>query len=47
MASAVHVIYDMREDTRVQEAARMREKSLNDMYSSLTIAEKKGRAEGE
>ena len=46
MKSAVNVIYDMREDTRVREAARMREKSLNDMYSSLNLAEKRGRKEG-
>ena len=46
MKSAVNVIYDMREDTRIREAARMREKSLNDMYSSLNLAEKRGRREG-
>ncbi len=44
---AVRVIYDMSEDTKIREAARMREKMLHDEASALYNAEQKGRAEGE
>lgn len=50
MQKAVHVIYDMSEDTRIREIARLREKSLHDEASALKNAmaegEAKGRAEG-
>ena len=50
MQKAVRVIYDMSEDTRIREAARMREKTLHDEASALYNAKQeglvKGRAEG-
>lgn len=46
MNRAIRVIYGMQGDEKVKEEARMRQKALNDMYSSLSIAEEKGRAEG-
>ncbi len=52
---AVKVIYDMSEDTKIRELARLREKALHDEASALKQAEEKGiaigkaegRAEGE
>ncbi len=46
MQKAVRVIYDMSEDTRVREAARMRNKALHDEVSALNNAEKKGIRKG-
>lgn len=46
MQKAVRVIYDMSEDTRIKEAARMREKTLHDEASALKNAKQEGRAEG-
>ena len=45
MQKAVRVIYDMSEDTRVKEIARLREKALHDEASSLKNAKEEGRAE--
>ncbi len=45
MQKAVRVIYDMSEDTKVREAARMREKALHDEASALHGAREEGRAE--
>ncbi len=39
------VIYDMSEDTKIREAARMREKALHDEASALYNAKQEGRAE--
>lgn len=47
MQKAVRVIYDMSEDTRIREEARMREKALHDEASALYNAKKEGLAEGE
>ena len=47
MQKAVRVIYDMSEDTRIREAARMREKALHDEASALYNAKQEGLAEGE
>ncbi len=46
MQKAVRVIYDMSEDTRIREAARMREKTLHDEASALYNAKQEGLAEG-
>ena len=46
MQKAVRVIYDMSEDTKIREAARMREKALHDEASALHNAEQKGKSEG-
>ena len=50
MQKAVRVIYDMSDDTKIREAARLREKALHDEASALKNAEskgiEKGRAEG-
>ena len=46
MQKAVRVIYDMSEDTRVREIARMREKALHDEATYLKEAREEGRAEG-
>lgn len=46
MHKAVRVIYDLSEDTRIREAARLREKALHDEVSALNSARAKGRAEG-
>lgn len=46
MQKAVRVIYDMSEDTKIREAARMREKALHDEASALYNAEQKGVAKG-
>ena len=43
---AVKVIYDMSEDTRIRELARMREKALHDEASALRQAKDEGREEG-
>ena len=43
---AVNVIYDMSEDTKIREYARMREKALHDEASALKNAKAEGRAEG-
>lgn len=45
MQKAVRVIYDMSEDTRVKEIARLREKALHDEASALKNAKEEGRAE--
>ena len=47
MQQAVRVIYDMSEDTRIRELARMREKAMHDEASALKNAKDEGRAEGE
>lgn len=47
MQKAVNVIYDMSEDTKIREYARMREKALHDEASALKNAKAEGRAEGE
>ena len=39
------MIYDMSEDTRLREMARMREKALHDEASALKNAEEEGRQE--
>ena len=41
------VIYDMSEDTKIREIARLREKALHDEASALKNAKEEGRAEGE
>ncbi len=43
---AVRVTYDMSEEIRIREAARMREKMLHDEASALYNAWQKGYAEG-
>ncbi len=43
---AVNVIYDLSEDTRIREAARIREKALHDEASALANAKNEGRVEG-
>ncbi|MGN1305434.1 MAG: hypothetical protein ACI4YB_10425 [Oscillospiraceae bacterium] len=43
MKKAVNVIYDMSEDTKIREIARLREKALHDEASAL----KNAKAEGE
>ena len=45
MQKAVRVIYDMSEDTRVKEIARLREKALHDEASALKNAKEEGREE--
>ncbi len=47
MQKAVSVIYDMSEDTRVKEIARLREKALHDEASALKNAKEEGEAIGE
>ena len=46
MKKAVRVIYDMSEDTRIREIARLREKALHDEASALGNARREGLAEG-
>ena len=46
MNKAVKVIYDLSEDARIREAARMREKQLHDEAAALKGARLEGRAEG-
>ena len=43
---AVKVIYDMSEDTKIREIARLREKALHDEASALKHAKDEGREEG-
>ena len=43
---AVKVIYDMSEDTKIRELARMREKALHDEASAIKDATNKGFAKG-
>ena len=45
MQKAVRVIYDMSEDTRMREMARMREKALHDEATYLKEAREEGKAE--
>ena len=40
---AVKVIYDMSEDTKIREIARLREKALHDEASALKQAKNEGR----
>lgn len=47
MKKAVNVIYDMSEDTKVREIARLREKSLHDEASAIKNAKEEGEALGE
>ena len=42
----LEVIYDMSEDTKIREIARLREKALHDEASALKNAKAEGRAEG-
>jgi len=42
---AVKVIYDMSEDTKIRELARLREKALHDEASALTQTTEKDKAE--
>ena len=42
---AVRVVRDMSDDTRIREAARIREKALHDEASALKNARMEGRAE--
>ncbi len=46
MKKAVNVIYDLSEDTRIREMARIREKALHDEASALANAENKGIEKG-
>ena len=46
MQKAVKVIYDMSEDTKIREVARLREKALHDEASALKNAKAEGIAEG-
>lgn len=43
MNKAVNLIYDMSEDAKIREMARLREKALHDEASALADAENKGR----
>lgn len=45
MKKAVRVVRDMSDDTRIREAARIREKALHDEASALKNARMEGRAE--
>ncbi|MGN0586452.1 MAG: hypothetical protein ACI4JF_04125 [Oscillospiraceae bacterium] len=47
MENAVNIIYDMSEDTRIRENARIREKALHDEASQMAAARREGIAEGE
>ena len=42
----MNVIYDMSEDTKIREIARLREKALHDEASALKNAKAEGMAEG-
>lgn len=44
MKKAVNVIYDMSEDTKIREYARMREKALHDEATALKNAKAEGEA---
>ena len=46
MQKAVNVIYDMSEDTKIREIARLREKALHDETSAIKNAKAEGREEG-
>ena len=46
MNKAVNIIYDLSEDTKIREMARLREKALHDEASALANAKNEGRAEG-
>lgn len=46
MKKAVNVIYDMSEDTKIREIARLREKALHDEASALKNAKAEGLEEG-
>lgn len=46
MQKAVNVIYDMSEDTKIREIARLREKALHDEASAIKNAKAEGREEG-
>lgn len=46
MEKAVNVIYDLSEDTKIREMARIREKALHDEASALYNAKNEGRTEG-
>lgn len=46
MQKAVNIIYDMSEDTKIREIARLREKALHDEATALSGARKEGKAEG-
>ncbi|MBP0958289.1 MAG: Rpn family recombination-promoting nuclease/putative transposase [Oscillospiraceae bacterium] len=46
MQKAVRIIYDISEDTKIREIARLREKALHDEASALKNAKAEGRAEG-
>ena len=46
MKKAVNVIYDMSEDTKIREIARLREKALHDEASALKNAKAEGMEEG-
>ena len=45
MKDAVRVIYDMSDDTRIREIARLREKAMHDEASALGNAKREGREE--
>ena len=45
ITKAVNIIYDLSEDTRIREIARIREKSLHDEASAPANARAEGRAE--
>ncbi len=46
MNKAVNLIYDMSEDSKIREMARLREKALHDEASALADAKMEGRAAG-
>ena len=46
ITKAVSIIYDLSEDTKIREMARLREKALHDEASALANAKDEGRAEG-
>ena len=46
MNKAVYIIYDLSEDTKIREMARLREKALHDEASALANAKNEGKAEG-
>lgn len=46
MNKAVNIIYDLSEDTKIREMARLREKALHDEASALANAKNEGKAEG-
>ena len=46
MNKAVNIIYDLSEDTKIREMARLREKALHDEASALANAENKGIEKG-